>query len=80
MVPEDRGSASERTSVWRAAVPDSPSVQDIDQTMAPSAGSLVPGSNELPCPTARPAFGGFDRGGFVFGRGVSPAAPDCWPP
>lgn len=70
MVPEERGSASERTSARRAAMPDGPSVQDIDRPMALTAGSLVLGSDNHFRPTAKP----------VFGRGVSPAAPDCWPP
>jgi hypothetical protein len=70
MVPERLGSASERTSARRAAVPNGPPVQDINRPMALTAGSLVPGFTDQLRPTAKP----------VFGRGVSPAAPDCWPP
>ncbi|MEI6635913.1 MAG: hypothetical protein WCO99_05055, partial [Planctomycetota bacterium] len=66
------GIASERASVWRAALPSGLAVWEFFRHMATSAGRLV---------------GGLVRSSFFsltakhcFAESISPAAPDCQPP
>jgi hypothetical protein len=73
MVLRGTGTASERASVWRAAVASGLVAWDISQSMATSACRLLVGKPSPQLFICLPA-------NFVFARGTSPAAPDCWPP
>jgi hypothetical protein len=73
MVLRGTGTASERASVWRAAVASGLVAWDISQSMATSACRLLIGKLFPQSFISLPA-------NFVFARGTSPAAPDCWPP